>query len=156
MKPAASTALLLALVLTLAGCSTTPPSCEPFRAAWYLGPDTDASGSTAPALYLALLNEGQGQMAVEHLAVNPDIGSQPAFEKAYSESLRPGDLRLFHLNRELPPSSIQCWLPVAVTLTCTRGELKGKRTEAVSGALPNYLHAYWLDKCMLPKKANPS
>lgn len=144
----AAIALCLAI---LGGCALIP--CPPLRAAWYLDDTpaalvaaptaslTTAASATSvrrPTIFLALLNEGQ-RSAFERVVVNPAVsGGGVVFHNL--PELMPGELRLLKVNGQLGP----CALPVAVQLHCGNGR---SRTLAVSGSLPNYLHATWIESC---------
>jgi len=142
---------LLACLAALSACATAPPSCEPFRVAWYLGPEAagaDPAAAAAPAVYLALLNEGQADLQIDRVVVNPVRSGTGASSMFGVSDVEPGGLRLFRVDGALQ----RCRLPVAVTLYCKDG---GSRFEPVSGALPNYLHQHWVERCVADWKGAP-
>lgn len=136
-------------VAALVGCST----CPPFRAGWYLH-DPVASAASAPdaaasGIYLALLHQGKEAVSLKQVVINPTgsdadgVVVSPAAREGAGEVWKPGQLRLFHFDKDFET----CSLPVAVRIECDQ---RCSRTESVSGALPNYLHDAWLKQCLRP------
>lgn len=141
----------LMAMAAIAGCS----SCPPFRAGWYLddpGPQA-ADPSAAPIVYLALLHEGRKAVALTQVIVNPtgsDRGRVVLQGTVNDKEWQPGELRVFRVeDKELGA----CSLPVAVQIQC--GAHCSSAAQAVSGALPSFLHDAWLDRCQPLKDKTP-
>jgi hypothetical protein len=101
-------------------------------------------GITLPATQLTLNRSGEpsGSMVV---VPPPDQAASgiPAQEGAMPKTdWQPGELLIFQVKNQQPGA--RCSFPIAVQIQCDDG---CARTQAVSGALPNYLHKAWVDQC---------
>lgn len=132
------------------GCALTP--CPPFRAAWYLDDEVPLVSTHAPppTIVLALLNAGADESNLTQVVVNPTSSGSEKFVFKEPVSMMPGELRMFDLKPNKLPVCVL--LPVTVQIHCVG---HSSRTQAVSGALPNYLHRNWLESCPRIKAASP-
>lgn len=62
----------------------------------------------------------------------------------------PGQLLVFRVRDAIDEK--RCSLPVVVQIECDK---HCGRTQTVSGALPNYLHAAWIDRCIAMPETTP-